>query len=297
MCFCTDGPQQLVTDWARGDVVCAGCGVVLEAHLMDDLEEYAEWGASRPGPTLKRPVLEPREAALAGGLATVDRFVSLFGQSTAGGVACTARQLFGDVHGSKKSVRADACAAAAVYYAFKMEGVGRELRFVAAVCGVDMRALHAAVADFKDTLRDKDYYPRLFARLHAGMLLDVFIDRLRLPRDQRTRLWRAAHRLDEELSASLDSGRKPRTLCSGVLWLAAQVERLDIDKRDLAAACAVCPQTMDKMAASLAQDCCSLGTSTTGGGSTTGVGSTGTGTGGTTGAPVSVSDRGACLRI
>lgn len=195
------------------------------------------------------------EAALHAGREAVDACVTRFGQSTSSNVAETARQLYGDVLAAKKQIRGvearGAAAAAAVYFGFKFEGVGRELQLVAAVCDVALRALHAAVSEFKDLLRDKPYYPKLFVRLHVGMLLDVCIDRLRLPVAQRKALWRTAHRLDEQLSASMDCGRKPKTLCSGVMWLAAHQEGIAVDKKDVAAACLVCPQTVDKIAALL----------------------------------------------
>ena len=246
-CQCAE-PGCQVTDWGRGDVVCQGCGVVLESHILDDAAEWVDAQPAR-GPGI-RCIVE--NASLEAGLAMVNRCVSQFGLTTSSNVAQSARQLFEDVHALKRHHRDPmAAAGAAVYFGFKFEGHGRELQHVSAVCGVDMRTLHAAVTDFKDLLRDKAYYPKLFTRLRVSMLLGACIDRLGLPPDQRRRLWRAAHQVDEDLAGAMDCSRKPRTLCSAVVWLAVRRERLGVDKRDVAAACSVCPQTIDKILATL----------------------------------------------
>lgn len=261
------GPQP-VTDWARGDVVCCGCGVVLEGQLLADTPDWdnsnnnghghghSHGQHTRGHPNKRRKLVAcDEEAPLLAGRQVVDAFVARFGQSTSSNVAGTARQLYTDVHAAKKQIRGadarSAAAAAAVYFGFKFEGVGREMHLVAGVCEVALKALHAAVSEYKDVLRDRPYYPKLFTRLHVGMLLDVCIDRLRLAAAQRKALWRTAHRLDEQLSACMDCGRKPKTLCSGVMWLAAHQEGIAVDKKDVAAACLVCPQTVDKIAALL----------------------------------------------
>jgi hypothetical protein len=287
MCDCEAGPSTL-TDWASGDVVCCACGVVIEGHILDEAPEWRSfaadgpaedrsrvgsaanrWGQAALGTYLDRPCgggagggkrrrrvrdmgADPREESLRLGLHAIDTFVSNFGLSTNGTVACTAKELFSDLH-ELKPVRSDvrhASAAAAVYFGCKMENVGRELRLVSQVCQVDARALNAATSEFKASLADKPYAARLFVTLQAGKLIDICLDRLRLPPEERRRVWRAAHQLDEALVDLMDSGRKPRTLCSGLLWLALQQENIaSVGKREVTEACSVCQQTLDKAVA------------------------------------------------
>lgn len=281
MCDCPRlDPAALVTDWASGDVVCCRCGVVVEGHILDESPEWrnhddgtgpqdrsrAGGGLDRhgrptgtyldAGPGKRRRVatagIDPRDAALDEGLRQVERFVAAFGLSATSVVATTAKELFEDVHATR-AVRSDtrqAMAAAAVYFGCKMEQAGRELRQVAAVCGVDPRALNAATADYKDALAGKAYYPALLATLPPGTLIDIFLDRLRLPPDQRKRVWRAAQRLDRAVQSLVDCGKKPRTICSGVLYLALQQEGVaSVTKKHITEACSVCQQTLDKAVA------------------------------------------------
>lgn len=264
MCDCADGPTP-VTDWARGDVVCCACGVVVEGHILDDTPTWAETAAPSPkrrrtgdaagGKERKlRCVVDPKEASLMDGIKVIDHFVGRFGLSTTSAIATTAKELFTDLH-AVKGVRSDtrqALAAAAVYYGCKMENAGRELRLVSQVCEVDAKALNAAASEYKESLHAQAYHPKLFAGLQAGKLIDMFLDRLRLPADQRRRVWRAAHALDESLVDLMDCGRKPRTICSGILYMAVQQEAIaGVTKKDITEACSVCQQTLDKVVTQL----------------------------------------------
>ena len=284
MCDCAPEAPLPVTDWACGDVICERCGVVVEGHILDETPEWRNH--EHGGPDKSRvgaPVsvldatsraftacqgtylalaggrrvcasasrMDPGEAALLEGLRLVEQLVAGMGLLSTCAVAVTAKELFSDINASKP-VRSDcrrAMAAAAVYYAFKLEGSGREMRLVCQVCHVSMKALNAATSEFKDQLRDKAYYSRLFAPLQAGKLIDLFLDRLRLAPEERKRVWRAASQLDEQLVDLLDCGRKPRTICSGLLYLACLAEKSRVGKPDIAGACGVCQQTLDKVVA------------------------------------------------
>lgn len=262
MCDCADGPTP-VTDWARGDVVCCACGVVVEGHILDETPTWAETAAPSPkrrrtGDTGKerklRCVVDPREASLMDGMKVIDNFVGRFGLSSTSTIAITAKELFTDLN-EVKGVRSDtrsALAAAAVYYGCKMENSGRELRLVSQVCEVDAKALNAAASEYKEALHARPYHAKLFAGLQAGKLIDMFLDRLRLPTDQRRRVWRVAHALDESLVDLMDCGRKPRTICSGILYMAVQQEGIaSVTKKDITEACSVCQQTLDKVVTQL----------------------------------------------
>lgn len=290
-CDCADGPTP-VTDWACGDVVCCACGVVVEGHIIDESPEWRRGGGGgddghrggggpssapervgmpdsrgRPGGTflvvhgtnkrLCRGMAareEPAEAALYRGLEVLTELLGAMRLPSSGVIAGTARELFTDLH-EERAVRCDtrrALAAAAVYYGCKLENAGRELRLVSDVCGVDARALNAATSEYKAALGSRAYYPRLFATLQAGKLIDVFLDRLRLPAEQRRRVWRTAHQLDEAVLDAMDCGRKPRTICSGILYVAARQEGVDaVGKKEITEACNVCQQTLDKVVAQI----------------------------------------------
>lgn len=283
-CDCADGPTP-VTDWSCGDVVCSACGVVVEGHILDESPEWRNHGdehgredRSRVGAADPRGRLgtylatsdgskrlcrglagreDPKEVALTEGLRTIDQFVGFLRLSTTSAISTTAKELFSDLHWAK-GVRSDnrrAAAAAAVYYGCKLENSGRELRLVSAVCQVDPRALNAATSEYKAELVSKAYYPRLFATLQAGKLIDVFLDRLvaggGLRAEQRKGVWRAAHQLDEVLVDTMDCGRKPRTICSGILFVAAQQEGVAVGKKEVTEACCVCQQTLDKVVAQI----------------------------------------------
>lgn len=296
-----------MTDWARGDVVCCTCGVVVEGHILDETPEWRNHGdescapgcgggaaggdRSRVGPADPRGRLgtylavstfrgggrggpqdpnkrlcrglagreDPREASLTEGLQTVDELALALRLPTTGTIAVTAKELFTDLHEAKGGVRSDgrrAAAAAALYYGCKLENTGRELRHVSEMCQVDPKALNAAVSEYKAALTSRPYYPRLFATLQAGKLIDIFLNSLEagggLRAADRRLMWREAHQLDEALVDAMDCGRKPRTICSGILYLAAQ--RLGIHtlgKKEITEACNVCQQTLDKVVAQI----------------------------------------------
>lgn len=270
MCDCYGaGHGTWVTDWAQGDVVCTRCGVVVEGHIIDESPEWThragEADKSRVGmastdlgtyiDTKRRKLRDaswtPKERARREGLDLVNSFLALMSLSTSGGIAATAREIFVDFDDAK-GVRSDTrrhAAAAAVYFACKMENAGRELRLVASVCDIDQKQFNAVTAEFKDALKYKPYHDLMHQALHPSKLLDVFLDRLRLPTADRKRVWKCATQLTNDLQGLMDCGRKPRTLCAGIVWTSLQRQGIDVPKKTVSEACAVCQQTLDKVAA------------------------------------------------
>ncbi len=269
MCDCPDFDEgSLVTDYARGDRVCMRCGVVVEGHVLDASPEwrahdkcraeYSPRGVKHGTPCTVFDVsvpawaLPPRDP-LADAYALVDRCLHAIDMSTGSNAAAWARELYRDMHTSR-AVRGEAKAtysAAAVYFGAKLAGTPRELRFIASTCGVDAAGLNDAVAAFKDRLEGRPYHARLFEAVQAGTLINMFADRLALDTADLRRIKRAAHVLDDKLLDTLDCSRAPRTICSGVMWLAAQREQVPVTKRAVAAACGVCMQSVDKMVAEI----------------------------------------------
>lgn len=122
------------------------------------------------------------------------------------------------------------------------------MKAVAAACGVPLKTLHHATDVFKDVLQGKVYYERLFTSVRAGNLINSYTDRLAASSvDVRKAVKRGAHRLDEALSGLLDTGRKPATVCAGLLFHGARIERVSLSKKALVDACGVCQQTLDRM--------------------------------------------------
>jgi transcription initiation factor TFIIIB Brf1 subunit/transcription initiation factor TFIIB len=257
MCDC--GALDLVTDHATGDTVCVQCGVVVEAHEMVHYD-IAELAAAPPRqPDRKRPRVSRATTADDAHLA-VERDVedkiracmnNLRISSTA--VLHRAKELFNDVN-EAKPVRGDDArlcfVAAAVYFACKMCGeAARELRLVAACGGVDAAALNAAVAAYKDRLEARPYYAKLFDAVSANRLINMYTDRLRVDDDVLRRIKRDAHALHTKLDGLLDCSRAPRTICGALTWLAVAQNReraRGVSKKDVAAACDVCIQSIDK---------------------------------------------------
>lgn len=271
MCDCFGGSKWLITDWASGDVVCRGCGVVVEGHILDEAPEWTHREGAPDKSRVGMPSAElgtvldtkrrklhdasqtSRDRALREGLELVDSFVTQFRLSTTSAIAVTARDLYRDFDAAR-GVRNDnrrCVAGASLYFACKIENMGRELRLVANVCGLDRKQFHATTADFKECLEGKPYHELMFQTLHPSKLVDIFLDRLHLPSEDRKRVWKTAMDLCDILGAQglVDSGRKPRTLCGGVVWVALRVQSVDVSKKDVSEACDVCQQTLDKAAA------------------------------------------------
>lgn len=250
--------------------MCRACGVVLESHILDEGPEWRYDTAKdrsrvgEPGaalgtfveashiPKRRRGMAfaqDPRQVSLEEGMRVVEHHVTCLRLSTTGVVCGRAKELFSDVN-AVKPVRADtrrAMAAAALYFACKLENAGREVWVIATACDVPMRALNSAISECKEHLHEREYYPRLFDPLQAGTLIDVNIDRLGLEREERRKLWREAHQLDELCVRRVDCGRKPRTICSGILWLAVERTGVAVTKRQVSDSCRVCQQTLDKV--------------------------------------------------
>lgn len=266
MCDCGPVPDDaaLVTDFSSGDTICVRCGVVVESHVLD---ESAEWKTAEVEDKRRRPpppkhakwrAAEPADA-VAEMMRVIDMCACVLGLSTSSNAATWAKELYRDLH-EAKPLRGESkavYATAAMYFGCKLAGAARELRFVSGACGVDIGSLNDAVAAFKDRLVGKSYHAKLFEAVQAGMLINMYADRLPLDgADDMRRIKRAAHIIDEQLLATLDCSRAPRTVCSGILWLAAQRERIAVSKKAVAAACGVCIQSVDKMVAELNR--CSL---------------------------------------
>jgi hypothetical protein len=271
MCDCeTSDP---VTDYASGTEVCRGCGVVLDSVVFSEQREWFEDRNCRAGaPTepflsapshflatgaVSRRVLAAASAdperLLRDGFGAIVKQAGYMFQAADSLVVLRAKELFRDVHAVKtvRSDTRDAYAAAALYYGYKMEKCPRELKTLQDKTGVGSRQLNAAVDAFKVLLEGKPYHRELFATVYAGDLINAYGDRVPVSDADKRLLKKTAHDLDAALAGRLDTGRRPATVVSGMLAVAARRVGLVIPKKVLLAACGVCQQTLDRMAAEI----------------------------------------------
>jgi transcription initiation factor TFIIB len=284
MCDCPDAPDPVLD---CGSEICRGCGVVLQSSMLDETPEWrgihdaggnerSRVGAPPDpfGHLTERPTFLSAPAGrslgvskrvlgsanddgtrlLREGLHVLEQLAIGMAFAKESLAIVRARELFGDFH-SLKTVRSDmrsACAAAAIYYGARIEKAARELKFISGMTGVSPKALSKAVESYKDVLVDKPYYRELFTTLNPDSLVNMYADRLGgLDEAQRKAVKRTAHRLSEALAGKLDTGRKPATICSGLLFIALQQENACLSKKAVLDACGVCQQTLDRVSSEI----------------------------------------------
>lgn len=268
-CFYDGLDPAVVMDYASATEICTRCGVVVESHMFDDGREYAEESRAGPAPQpflghgggtffgsgpvrgVSLRVLGASTdfpARLAEGFAAVEQHALALSFATDSRAVLAAKELYRDMY-DKNAIKGDKglYAAAAMYLGAKMEEASRELKLVAAAAGFAQKQMHGAVDAFKDALADKPYHDRLFVGVCASNLINAYGDRLRTTDESRKAVKRGAHRLDAALKGLLDTGRKPSTVCAGLMFIAARAEGVNLPKRTLVDACGVCQQTLDRM--------------------------------------------------
>lgn len=287
MCDCSPEAPDPVLDC--GSEICRRCGVVLQSSMLDESPEWHgihdangnersrvgappdPFGHLADRPTflsapagrslgVSKRVLgsanEDGTRLLREGLHVLEQLAIGMAFAKESLAIVRARELFGDFH-ALKTVRSDmrsACAAAAIYYGARIEKAARELKFISAMTGVAPRALSKAVESYKDILVDRPYYRDLFTTLNPDSLVNMYADRLcGLDAEQRKAVKRTAHRLSEALSGKLDTGRKPATICSGLLFVALQTEGVSVPKKAVLDACSVCQQTLDRVVSEITE--------------------------------------------
>lgn len=263
----------LVTDVASGDVVCRGCGVVVEAHMFDEhLEFYSDEAGPRAGAPESwllpaRPVVidRPRRHVLANTdphasvrelFAVVDGMARTYSRD----VKDTAKMLCRDL-AQQRTVRSDARhlhAAAALYLAARMHGrgIGRSKREIVeqlGAYGVTERGITATAKLFKDALASAPYARELFADLSADDLINRCVDRLDVDVATRRAVKRTAHALAAIVPAREVEGKTPCSVCSGVVVVALDRLGVRLPKKHLVESCRVSSATMDKMARAVRQ--------------------------------------------
>lgn len=268
---CDCGQGDFVTDVSSGDVVCRGCGVVVEAHIFEErLECYSEQAGPRAGPTKDawllpaQPVVFDAFPARRRILCNADPHTSIrelfsviemMGRTYSKDVQDTAKLLCRDL-ASKRTVRADCrhvYAASALYLAAKMHGrgIGRSKKEVAAefqMHGVTERGITVTAKLFKGALHSAAYSGQLFSGLDAADLINRCVDRLDLDGATRKEVKRCAHVLAERVPEREVEGKTPCSICSGVVACVLQQLDVKMSKKHLVECCRVSGATLDKMA-------------------------------------------------
>ena len=272
MCDC--GTPDLVTDYARGEVVCRGCGVVVEAHMFSDrMEYYSEETGPRAGPHAswilpeqpvvldnvphRRRVMSNPDPHLA--LRKLFDCIERMGHRFSKDVQDTAKVLCRDLS-ERRTIRTSEWhlyGAAALYTATKMvgNGVGRSKKEVASMfahLGVTVLALTATAKQFRKALTGAAYAPQLAKGLDAGDLINRSVDNLvaQAQLDDRTKnaVKRAARDLVDRLPARELEGKMPGSVCSGVVACVLDELGVPYTKKLAASSCDVSCATLEKMA-------------------------------------------------
>lgn len=267
MCDC-DAPD-LVTDFARGEMVCRMCGVVVEAHMFSEhMEHYSEAAGPRAGPPAcwllpDKPVVLDKMPHRRRIIANPDPLSSLrklfdcierMGHMFSKDVQDNAKLLCRDLS-ERRTIRSSVWhvyAAAALYLGTTMRGngVGRSKKEIAAMFapfGVTEHALTGVAKMFRTTLHDAAYVTKLTKGLDAGDLINRCVDRLDLDNRSRNAIKKAAQELVDRLPARELEGKMPGSVCSGVIACCLHTLGIKVTKRQVAECCSVSNATMDKM--------------------------------------------------
>ena len=260
MCDC-GGHGDYVTDGASGDVVCRGCGVVVEAHIFDDRLEFCsnEAGARAGAPESWLLPAGPitfecmRARQTDDPHASARRFfkvVDVMSRGFSTDVVDAAKALCRDLL-AHRVVRTDSRpehAAAALYLSTKMRGggAGRSRREIAGTFGMHEERLTALVKVFVKALGAT--HPHLLTvDLQVDGLIGRAVDRLDLDSGSRRAVKRRAHEVAARVTDEVMEGKTPRGVCGGVLAVALEQLGMKLNRKDVAASCMVSPATVDKM--------------------------------------------------
>lgn len=262
-CDCPDGPQDVVTDYKSGIVICTGCGVVLPevvfeaAPFSDHHTAAANDDAFIPPKSMGQPRLADPDkfACVRKGFTQIEAFATSLGLDPSHTVVNAAKEIFRDIS-EKRTIRdrdgklSRKCfAACALYFGFKVQRVRRSLKDFKHMC----EDIHAVVKVFKDELRDKPYFDAMQDTVGAEDLVYKTIASVQnsagLSVDQRVRLTKRIHDIQERVaSQGILEGRTPEGVLSGVIYTAVLQENLGnaVKKKHVHEACGVSGVTLNK---------------------------------------------------
>jgi transcription initiation factor TFIIIB Brf1 subunit/transcription initiation factor TFIIB len=250
-CDCLDGPQRPITT-ESGDVVCTGCGRVLEAHIFDERPEWYDSTFSRAAPVTtddviagttgsnivpsrKRKFVTPdAQQATRGVFKEIDRMAGQLSVDVQHTSVVMAKEILRDFYVAKdhKKLRDDTRkvhAACALYFGFKTQQHARDrnprtLREMEGLCDADLRDM---IKDFSRTLRDKSYSRLMRQSVDAGDLvrrkMDVIAHKAGLDAETRQKILRRAGKvLDLVYEQQQLEGKTPEAVCAAALFDACE---------------------------------------------------------------------------
>ena len=247
-CECAGDPAAApVYDSASGDLVCTGCGVVVEAYHAVDTKEWFEDRDARADapsivPHLKTDSQTNAYRTLMDGLACLKL-------PRTHRVALTAVEILLKVM-DRSTVRRDVQAgvtAACAYAAFKVEGETRDVGVVARAFAVAVVDISRVMERVTDALEGTPLAARLVtARVHPRNLVPDFASRLEIPTPRRKTI--AARALAKGAALGDEAhqmGREPRTICAALIAEAAAELGVALPPGAVERACGVCAQVLN----------------------------------------------------
>lgn len=257
-CNCAGGPLDPVTEYACGDVICTGCGVVLPEIVFERAPYVYAASEDRPrrGPAARvstRRILYEGPSAITRAHADIVSLGRILGLDPSSRVIGAAKELYDDL-AKMKCIRDTSgkmskthFVTAVLYLAFRIAGSPRPLQdFPSGRDALD------AVKTARTLLSDKPYAASFQAGVSPESLVFRVVGSLGLDLESKKRLLtRIASVQSVVKNESLLEGRTPGGVLSAVMYRSTLDIGLNIPKKHIAQACDVCQGTMVKLAKEL----------------------------------------------
>jgi transcription initiation factor TFIIIB Brf1 subunit/transcription initiation factor TFIIB len=135
--------------------------------------------------------------------------------------------------------------AAAMYFSCKINNSEREIRLFSTTCCIDIKLLNFGIKSIKENLNDSQYMKVTKEENKHSALLSQFVTRLDISSDEAKKLRRDSLNMMDSIPDVFDSGKKPRTILSAIIFINVFKLGIDIDKKEMSTALNVCSQSVD----------------------------------------------------
>lgn len=135
--------------------------------------------------------------------------------------------------------------AAAMYFSCKINNSEREIRLFSTTCCIDIKLLNFGIKSIKENLSDSQYMKETKEENKHSALLSQFVSRLNISPDEAKKLRRDSLNMMDSIPDVFDSGKKPRTILSALIFINVFRLGIDIDKKEMSTALNVCSQSVD----------------------------------------------------
>lgn len=262
-CFC--GTPSLVYDSLTGFDVCMQCGVVVEQILDDGLEyHYTEdgidvgfHGAESSGTFMDvdnklskrlQASLMTKEDLDNRDMKDVLTQICLALKISLPNVIFDTALEIARLHREKVRLsgrKKNAAYAAAMYFSCKINNSEREIRLFSTTCCIDIKLLNFGIKSIKENLSDSQYMKVTKEENKHSALLSQFVSRLNISSEDAKKLRRDSLNMMDSIPDVFDSGKKPRTILSALIFINVFRLNIDIDKKEMSTALSVCSQSVD----------------------------------------------------